>query len=68
MALAKKCDRCGKLHDLYPVGNQPGVCNAISKCRRGPRGNMEYYDNAIDMCPECMASFEKFMDEGKKNG
>ena len=24
MALAKKCDRCEKSYEHYPVGNQPG--------------------------------------------
>lgn len=23
MALAKKCDRCGKLYEHYPTGNKP---------------------------------------------
>lgn len=28
MALAKKCDRCGKLYEHYPT-NDNNVCNAI---------------------------------------
>ena len=68
MALAKKCDRCGKLHEYYPVGNQPGVYNAINKCRLGLCGTIKYEDVTIDMCPDCMASFEKFMEEGKNDG
>lgn len=62
MALAKKCDRCRKLYEHYPIGNQPGKFNAVSKVRRGPDGRLEYTHSAADMCPDCMASFERFMD------
>ena len=68
MALAKKCDRCEKLYEHYSVGNQPGVYNAISKCRRGPSGRIECDGATVDMCPDCMASFERFMKEGRNNG
>lgn len=65
MALAKKCDRCGKLYEHYPVGNQPGVFNSINISRRGLSGTIDYTGPVIDMCPNCMALFEKFMKEGK---
>lgn len=66
MSLAKKCDRCGKFYEHYPIGN-PGAYNAINKIRRGLDGTIDFYDT-IDLCPDCMASFERFMEEGKKNG
>ena len=33
MSLAKKCDRCGKFYEHYPIGN-PGAYNAIIKIKR----------------------------------
>lgn len=66
MSLAKKCDRCGKFYEHYPIGNPPGVYNTINKIRRSLEGTIDFY-NTIDLCPDCMASFERFMKEGKNN-
>lgn len=62
MALAKKCDRCGKLYEHYPNGNKP-QCNTIKKFERGRVGETINGCNGVtyDLCPECMADFEKFM-------
>lgn len=60
MALAKKCDRCGKLHDHYPVGNnsQYNALRLIQKNRTGSiiNGNTDY-----DLCPECMEELARFI-------
>lgn len=61
MALAKKCDRCGKLYEHYPIGNMPGEYNAICKMRQGYSGSTEYTGAVTDLCPDCMAAFVKFM-------
>lgn len=68
MSLAKKCDRCGKFYEHYPINNPPKECNALEKVRLGKHGAVEYRDSYIDLCQDCMDSFVKFMDEGKKNG
>ena len=62
MALAKKCDRCGKLYEHYPMVNKT-EWNAIRKIQRNPVGDTvnSAYTPAIDLCPECMNEFEKFM-------
>lgn len=65
MALAKKCDRCGQLHEHYPLGNHPEVFNAIAICRRNATGTMECTKTVLDLCPNCMAQLEKFITEGK---
>ena len=65
MALAKKCDRCGQLHEHYPIGDKPGVFNSISICRRSSNGTIERTRNFMDLCPNCMALLEKFINEGK---
>ena len=65
MALAKKCDRCGKFYEHYPIGNWPGEYNAIEKVRLGKNGAVEYRSSGMDLCPDCMYSFVKFMKGSK---
>lgn len=66
MSLAKKCDRCGKFCEYYPIGN-PGAYSII-KIKRAFDGTIDFYDTTMDLCPDCMASFERFMKEGRNNG
>ena len=63
MALAKKCDRCGKLYEHYPNGkNSP--YNAIKRVRKAENGAITSEGVSIDLCPECMGSFDAFMLRG----
>ena len=64
MALAKKCDRCGKLYEHYPTGSKP-QCNAIKRLRKAENGVITFEEISIDLCPECMESFDAFMLRGK---
>ena len=61
MALAKKCDRCGKFYEHYPVGNRPGEYNAVAKVRRGSNGGTEYTSKPLDLCSDCMELLEIFI-------
>ena len=61
MALAEKCDRCGKLYEHYPLKNMPGEYNAITKVRRGQNGSLEYSGATLDLCSDCMKKFERFI-------
>ena len=60
MAVAKKCDRCGKLYEHYPTGKKLQY-NAIRRIQRNAIGNTINSSYAIDLCPKCMDEFEKFM-------
>lgn len=61
---AKKCDRCGKLYELYD-----GI-------KFQPTSNSYYivrFENALigrdfDMCPDCMKKIIEFMKAGKEGG
>lgn len=53
MAIARKCDRCGKLYEYYPQGNRVRY-----------NGVQRIYKH-IDFCPECMSAFDEFMIRGK---
>ena len=63
MALARKCDRCKKLYEYYPKDTKI-QSNAIRKLHKIPDGCISTQDSTIDLCPECMASFDKWMIEG----
>ena len=50
---AKKCDRCGKLYELYNTENNGKKCNGFRPL------NINWDQKACpqglyDMCPECM--------------
>ena len=62
MAMAKKCDRCGKLYEHYPTGNNLQY-NAIRRFQRNAVGETITCVKTIttDLCPECMDEFEKFI-------
>lgn len=62
MAMAKKCDRCGKLYEYYPTGNKLQY-NAIRRIHRNAVGETITCIKTLttDLCPECMNEFEKFM-------
>lgn len=51
MALAKKCDRCGKLYEHYP-----------DEIRRW---HLLSDDKILDLCHECMKAFNEFMIGGR---
>lgn len=60
MALAKKCDRCKKLYEHYPNGNKYQY-NAVKRVQKSSDGYALKNDTSMDLCPECMAAFNKFM-------
>ena len=53
MALAKKCDICGKLYEAYNYNknqNKPSGIILVNVCK-----DDTYFSNdVIDFCPECM--------------
>ena len=64
MALAKKCDRCGKLYEHY-FNSKKSQYNAIKRLCKSEKGNIMDEEKSIDLCPECMSEFNKFMIGGK---
>lgn len=63
MAIARKCDRCGKLYEYYPKGNKI-QSNGVQRIYREKSGCFRY-TMVYDFCPECMDAFDKFMINGK---
>lgn len=66
MAIARKCDRCGKLYEHYPKNNKLQY-NAIRFIQRNAISRTADLGSIMDLCPECMNEFEKFMSNFQKN-
>lgn len=60
MALAKKCDRCGKLYEHYSFGSKQQY-NAIRRLYINENGGITGAGVSIDLCPKCMEAFDMFM-------
>ena len=70
MAIARKCDRCGKLYEYYPICSRNlRLCNKIQyngvqRIYNHINGGYDS-DSPLDFCPECMSAFDEFMIRGK---
>lgn len=62
MGFAKKCDRCGKLYELYNLESDPKNINGLLTLNIDYKRSY-YTQNLIDLCPECMNSFDKWLKE-----
>nr|DAN18126.1 MAG TPA: Peroxide operon regulator stress regulator, DNA binding.75A [Caudoviricetes sp.] len=57
---AKKCDRCGKLYELYNTESNGKKCNGFLLLNID--ADQKYYaQNMYDMCPECMEALMKWL-------
>ena len=67
MAIARKCDRCKKLYEYYPIGIKGGKIqrNAVRRCTVLSSGYLDSEDDNLDLCPKCMEEFDEFMIGGK---
>ena len=61
MALARKCDRCGKLYEQYPSNNENNVWNGVALVRRTMNNGFCDSDRPMDLCPVCMITLEKYL-------
>lgn len=66
MALARKCDRCGKLHEYYIGKLNEAPTNALSRIRKNINGEIVGGDNSLDLCLECMNEFNMWVIRGPK--
>lgn len=60
MALAKKCDICGHLYEMYNTkGNEPNALSLTQeyKCNTGDGYNYVLL-RRFDCCPKCMSSIK----------
>lgn len=65
MAVAKKCDRCGKLYEQYNNRNSKTDTNGLMLLNIDY--TMRYFSHdAIDLCPDCMAFLREWLETGQE--
>ncbi len=70
MAIAKRCDRCGKFYEYYSTDDN---ANAVGLCLINKIGDAWIVKKSVyDLCPECLLAFDAFINplkqEVKGNG
>lgn len=60
MAIAKKCDRCGKFHDTYNSEEDSKKINSIIPANANYK-NQYYSHKIINLCPNCMYEFKNWL-------
>lgn len=60
MTIAKKCDRCGKYHDVYNTEEDPKKINSIIPANANFR-NQYYSHKIINLCPDCMTALKNWL-------
>lgn len=66
MAIAKKCDICGKLYENYNVNHNDKKTNGLMFLNVDE--HRKYFANkVIDCCPECMNSIRNHVDSLRNN-
>lgn len=67
MALAKKCDRCGKFYDEYNFTKEDKNINGIMIFNLDTQ-DYYYTNRPLDLFPNCKYSFEKYSNYIKEEG
>ena len=65
MALAMKCDRCGKLYEHYGNTNVADKANAI-KLIYQDESCKQWVEEYMDLCPECLFQLIVWIDNVEK--
>lgn len=61
MALARKCDRCGRFYDYYPSSNPAGIWNGVQLIRKSVNDSSIISQDDADLCCYCMNDLRKFL-------
>lgn len=71
MALAKKCDVCGKFYDHYEaINDYDGAFrnyNTLTVYRKTKYEKSTTTKYNFDLCPECMKAFEEWINNRKED-
>lgn len=68
MALAKKCDRCGKLYELKDIGACESIANGLVLARRYKQNTRTFSYKYFDLCPECRISLAHWLKTANLEG
>lgn len=58
MAIAKKCDRCGKFYETY---GDDFKANAVILTYLSKNEHFRHDINTLDLCPECLDGINKYL-------
>ena len=61
MALAKKCDRCGKLYELKDIDACESIANRLVLARRYKQNTRAFSYKYFDLCPACVTSLARWL-------
>ncbi len=61
MALARKCDRCGRLYEHYPASNKSGIWNGVRLTKKSVNNFETTSTTDMDLCCYCMNDLQKFL-------
>ena len=56
MAIAKKCDRCGKFHEIYNKNDDSSNINSLVTAN-ADEYNKRYTQKLINLCLDCKDNF-----------
>lgn len=62
MGIAKKCDICGKLYEIYDPNSNKEKFNALIPINKDENGKYWSHDH-IDLCRECRDAVKKVFKE-----
>lgn len=66
MVNAKKCDKCGKLYELYDREYHGMYINGISLVEMGTFFGSHTTKMYIDLCPDCLTELTEWLEGGEK--
>lgn len=64
MALAKKCDRCGRFYEPISKNIRRHMVNSIGLISRQNTNNGHTVLDVIDCCESCLMEFEQWLNKG----
>ena len=67
MALAKRCDRCGRFHEHYKGEALGCNTNAISLMNINHLNNYVEDSKLFNLCPQCLEELVIFITSNKEN-
>ncbi len=68
MSVAKKCDRCGELYEVYNSGynSDKKNWNGVAEICVSKQGGNYIVSDIHDLCGNCLRSYKRWWDEHKR--
>lgn len=63
MATAKKCDRCGKLYEIYNEHKDNKKINGVLTVNTVEEAHQYYSNKLLEFCPDCCNEFVQWFEK-----